>query len=121
MTDETEHYDYDDFFIPQNDPGEILPVLINGRTVPITVKRGVTTGDVKAAQAKAYIQRKDPQGNLRVVGVDEQEMTAQLLATCILSWPFKKNVGTKEQPDWRDVPITKEHIKALLAEGGASI
>jgi hypothetical protein len=114
-------YDYDEFFIPAKDPGVEIQVPIHGRSVPIKVRRGLTLGDVKGAQSKAVIQKKNLKGEIEIAGVDEEVFTTELLFNAIVSWPFKKNLGTKEDPDWRDVPVTKENVRAILADGAAYI
>lgn len=113
-----EIYDFDDFFVSLEDPGIAYLVSVNGRDVPITVKRGIGLSDMKTAQGKAIITRKSPNGQPEIVGMDEEVFTVELLLKSILSWPF-----TRKNPDGSRSPveITRETIRAMLGEGGLQL
>jgi hypothetical protein len=52
-----------------------------------------------------------------VVGIDEDKFTTELMFRCIVSWPFKRNAGTPDAPNWVPVELSRENMTALLAEG----
>jgi hypothetical protein len=123
-----EIYDFDDFFLSDNDPGVEVPVKINGRTVPIWIKRALSTGDYKAAQAKAVMQSMGPDGKLTIKGMDEEAFAVELVAASIVSWPFtqkKRNragqvvMDENGDPIREPVPVTRENVRRFLAEGTA--
>lgn len=104
MTDEM--FLFDDFFVPNDDPGVQVDVAINGRSVPIMVKRGLSLGDREAAKAIATKTRLDlTKGQLVVESFDDGAFTLELLFRCIKSWPFVR--------DGKQVPVTRENILAL--------
>jgi hypothetical protein len=97
---------FDDFFVPNDDPGVQVDVAINGRVVPIMVKRGLSLGDREAAKSVATKTRLDPtKGTLTAESFDEGAFVVELLFRCIKSWPFVR--------DGKTVPVTRENILAL--------
>jgi hypothetical protein len=112
MEDLMSDFFYDDFFVSQDerDPGKEVTVKIRGRDVPIRIKRGLSLEDREAAKNQAITKRITPDGKPEIVKLDEGIFAIELLVRNIIYWPFKFRSG-------RLVPITRETIKAMLADG----
>lgn len=99
---------FDDFFVPNDDPGVEDVVTINGRDVPMHFKRALTLRDREEAKAKAVTTSVGKDGSLAVTGVDEGVFTVEVLFRAIKSWPFTFKDGSP-------VPVTRENIQAMMA------
>ncbi len=107
-----EQFLFDDFFVSQDesDPGERVEVEINGRQVPVYLKRGLSFADREAAKSQAVQTRIKPNGQVEIVRLDEGVFAVELLFRCLKSWPFTYRSGKR-------VEISRENIRAMLAEG----
>ena len=106
MSDETVLFE--DFFVPADDPGVETSITVNGREVPLHIKRGLSLGDREAAKAVATKMDIDMEkGTVKLSSFDEGIFTIEMLFRCLKSWPFTK--------DGVPVPITRENIRALKA------
>jgi hypothetical protein len=104
---------FEDFFVAPDDPGVEEIVEINGRQVPLMVKRGITLKDVEEAKTRAVKTHLSPSGQLVVDSIDEVVMTVEILLKAIKSWPFIK--------DGKPLPITRENLYAMRAEASAAL
>jgi hypothetical protein len=103
---DNETFLFEDFFIPADDPGVETSITVNGREIPLRVKRGLSLGDREAARAVATKMDIDlMKGTMKVDSFDEGVFTIELLFRCLVSWPFTK--------DGVAVPITRDNIRAL--------
>lgn len=120
MTEELE-FNFDDFFVTQ-DPkqsGTVVQVDLedvngNTRTVPITIKRGLSFGDQEAAKQNAVKKRIKPNGEVEILDINEDIFAVEIVARAVKDWPFKYSDGKK-------VPVTRENVKFLLAGGVATL
>lgn len=108
---ENESFLFDDFFVAQDetDPGEQINVALNGRQVPLHVKRGLSHSDKQAAKKVAVKTRVKPNGQIEITEIDEGEFAVELIFRCLKSWPFKYRDG-------KPVKITRENIRLMLGE-----
>lgn len=101
---------FDDFFVSESDPGVRHVLLLRGRAVPFTMKRGLTLRDKEEASSAAMQRHFDAEsGRLIIDGLDDAVLTAELLVRGIKSWPFTYHDGSP-------VPITRETVMSLLGE-----
>lgn len=106
---------YDDFFIPEDDPGIEKLIRIKGREVPIRFKHGFSLDDIQAAKAAAVKTRLNPKTQqMELVSVDEGKFMNELLYRSIVSWPFVDRNGRK-------VAIDRETIGELVADGAQAL
>lgn len=105
---------FDDFFVPDSDPGVEVTIPMRGRPVPFVLKRGITLKDKEEAAAAGMTRHIDENGRLVVDGLDDQKVTAELLVRCIKSWPFTHKDGSP-------VPITAENILSLVGDAGEKL
>lgn len=105
---------FDDFFVPDSDPGIEVPIVLQGRPVPFVLKRGITLKDKEEATAAAMTRHFTEEGKLVVDGLDDQKLTAELLTRCIKSWPFVHKDGSP-------VPVTAENIMAMVGDAGEKL
>jgi hypothetical protein len=101
---------YDDFFSTEDDPGVVVPIKIKGKTVPITLRRGLSVAERAAAETACVKRSVGPNGQMVVSGIDESKLVEEVLLLSILDWPFTTKDGEK-------VPVTRENIRRL--RGGA--
>jgi hypothetical protein len=106
---------FDDFFVPEDDPGHKVEVKVkdrNGRmrVVPIFLKRGMSLSDRESAKAKAVQTRINPKnGQLEMTGVDEGVFQMEILMRAIVSWPFKDKYG-------QAIEVTRKNINLCLPD-----
>lgn len=119
MSNEQENFLFDDFFVPEDDPGHAVDVTMkdvhgNVRVVTFHIKRGLSLSDRDAAKAKAVQTRINPKnGQLEMVGVDESVFMIELLFRTIKRWPFEqKDKNGKIVP----VEISRENIRLMQAD-----
>lgn len=120
-----EVYDFEDFFVPRDDQGVEVQVPINGRVVPIRVKRAVNLEDRMAAEAKAVKISVDAKGNIKQE-MKQEEGAKEMVFRCILSWPFTQKKRDSQgrvlmdeagEPLREAVPLTRENVAAFLSDG----
>lgn len=113
MSDMSQEFLFEDFFVAADDPGVEEVVSINGRDVPLRIKRGITLKDIEEAKSKAIKTHLSPKGELVVDSVDEAQMTVEILARVIKAWPFVR--------DGKQVPITRENLYLMRAEASEAL
>lgn len=89
-------FEFADFFVSESDPGTIETVTMqdnNGNTfdVDLTIRRGISIGDIQAARAAAMKTHLTPEGQQVVDGFDDTLFVIHLLSRAIMSWPFTRN------------------------------
>lgn len=99
---------FDDFFVPNDDPGVEQNVTVDGREVPIFLKRGLSLGDREAAKSIATKTHISESGTFVVDSFDDGLFQVELLFRCIKSWPFTYAHGGP-------VPITRGNIVSMKA------
>jgi len=109
-----EHFLFDDFFVAADDPGADVAVMINGRNVPLKIKRGLTLQDIEASKAAAIKTKINAQGAPELLSVDENEFTLQVLERTVLSWPFTMADGSP-------VPINRANLEAMMMQGSQAL
>jgi hypothetical protein len=110
-----ERFFFDDFFISDASEGESVLVPMQGRSVPITLKKNLTLADLEESREKGLDKTLDLKtGQYTIHGFDEKAYTYALLARAIKSWPFVNRDGSS-------VPITEDNIKHLVADGGGAL
>ena len=97
---------FDDFFTTDETPGVEVQFSIQGRDVPIQLKRGISFKDFSEAKEQAVTMRMNPVSmQPEILKYDDAVFGVELLVRCIKSWPFTLN----GQP----VEVTRERIKQL--------
>lgn len=97
---------FDDFFTTDETPGVEVAFDIQGRSVPIILKRGISFKDFSEAKEQAVTMRINPVSmQPEILKYDDAVFGVELLVRCIKSWPFVD----KGMP----VPVTRETIKQL--------
>jgi hypothetical protein len=112
MTDSSEAFLFDDFFVSDGD-GFDTTIQVKGRDIPIRV-RPLSSSDQIAIQAEAVSKRIDQDGTVRIDKFDEAKGSSLLLARGIVSWPFVHKDGTP-------VEITPDNCSKLLGEAAGQI
>ncbi len=116
MSDEQQTpFFFDEFFEDPTDEGFELPVKIAGRVVPIRIKKGLSNADRAAAELACLRRAKLPNGEVKLLGIDEGKLTDELTVRAIISWPFV--YGPKHHLAGQPVPVTRENLSML--KGGA--
>jgi hypothetical protein len=109
-----EIYNFDDFFVSPDDLGAEATLTINGRDVPIMLKRNLTLQDIEECKAAAIQTRINAQGQPELVSVDENEFSMQVLLRVLKSWPFTYSDGSP-------VPINRASIENMMATGASAL
>lgn len=118
-TQQQQHFLFDDFFVDDADEGVVHIVTIRGRAVPITCKRDVTLADQEAAEQAAVRRHLTPDGRLVVDGVENGVLAVEILFRTIKRWPFV--YGPKHPHAGKPVPITRENIRRMVADGAEAL
>ena len=115
MSDQQTPFLFDDFFVPEDAPGEEIEVEIKGRMVPMRFSTQISVKDAEEAKMRCVRRKLDPKtGQVKIVGVDESRLTGEVLAKCIKRWPFTYRDG-------RPVPITPENCLRMCAEAAEKL
>lgn len=109
-----ELFQFEDFFVAADDPGADAEIEINGRTVPLKLKRSLTLQDLEESKTAAVQTKINAQGVPELVSVDENEFTLQVLQRMIKSWPFTFSDGSP-------VPVDRKNLEAMMASGAAAL
>jgi hypothetical protein len=109
-----EIFNFDDFFVSPDDLGSEATLTINGRDVPIRLKRNLTLQDIEECKATAIQTRINAQGQPELVSVDEREFGMQILLRVLKSWPFTYSDGSS-------VPINRQTIESMMVTGAEAL
>lgn len=106
-------FEFADFFVSESDPGTVETVTMqdnNGNKfdVDLTIRRGISIGDIQASRAAAMKTHLTPTGQQVVDGFDDTLFVIHLLARAIMKWPFERNGAP--------VPVNVANVSRLNAK-----
>ena len=98
----------DDFFYKDSDTAPIT-ISVRGRSVPFSIKRGVSAADIAAARKVAVKISFSPSGKPVLSNVDQEAFEQEIVFRCLKEWPFKEADGTP-------LPITRENLGDMAGD-----
>ncbi|GCE45184.1 hypothetical protein EI42_03158 [Thermosporothrix hazakensis] len=111
---DNETFYYDDFFVPEDDPGEKVYIEMDGRQVPFWIKRKLSMGDREAAKRASVKKRFKSNGQVEISDIDEGEFALELVVRCVKKWPFKYRDG-------RPVPINRNTVREMVGDAADAL
>lgn len=106
---------FEDFFVSDSDPGDRFDLEVNGRTVPVYIRRNISLADVEGAKAKSMKTKINLEtGQLEIESFDQNAFTLELIASVIKSWPFTYGDGSP-------VPITPQNVARMNIQAATAL